>query len=69
MAVFTMAWLVTPVFIALAVFNYFMSPPLCVMPGPLDFLSSMWLMYLLMAIAHAALWWDFFVRKTARLKP
>jgi hypothetical protein len=43
-------------FFGLAYVNYFQPSPLCTVQGPIGFLSSMWLMYLLMGVAHTTLW-------------
>jgi hypothetical protein len=67
MAIIMIAWLATPAFITLATVNYTLPTSLCTVPGPLDFLRSMWLMYLLMAVAHTTVWWDFVARKNAKL--
>lgn len=48
--------IVTIVFLALAYINYVQPSPLCTVPGPYGFLSSMWLMYLVMGAAHFCLW-------------
>jgi hypothetical protein len=47
---------VTPGFLALAVVNFAQPSPLCTVPGPYGFLTSMWLMYLAMAAAHSGIW-------------
>lgn len=54
--------IVSLVFLGLAYVNYFQPSPLCTVPGPYGFLSSMWLMYLLMGIAHSTLWLSVFKR-------
>ena len=41
-----------PVFLALAIIGYLQPSPLCTIPGPYGFLTSMWFMYLVMAVAH-----------------
>jgi hypothetical protein len=45
----------TPIFLGLAVINFLQPSPICIVPGALGFLSSMWLMYLLMGLSHAAI--------------
>jgi hypothetical protein len=45
-----------PVFLALAVVSYFQPSPMCTIPGPYGFLTGMWFMYLLMAVAHSPAW-------------
>jgi hypothetical protein len=45
-----------PVFLALAVASFLQPSPMCTIPGPYGFLTGMWFMYLLMAVAHSPAW-------------
>ncbi len=49
-----------PLFLLMAYVGYVLPPPICLVPGPYGFLSSMWLMYVLMAFAHAGPWAQLF---------
>jgi hypothetical protein len=60
---------VTPVFLALAYINYVQAPPMCTVPGDWGFLSSMWLMYLLMGLAHCPPWLALAARLGGALPP
>jgi succinate-acetate transporter protein len=51
-----MHFIITFIFLVLAVVNYVQPSPLCSVPGTFGFLSSMWFMYLIMAVAHLCLW-------------
>jgi hypothetical protein len=45
-----------PAFLALAVVSYLQPSPMCTVPGPYGFLTSMWFMYAVMAAAHSGAW-------------
>lgn len=60
---------ITPVFLALAVVNYHQPNPLCTVPGDWGFLSSMWLMYTLMGIAHCGAWYRLLIRARGAAGP
>ncbi len=45
-----------PVFLVLAAVSYAQPSPLCTVPGPYGFLTSMWFMYAVMAVAHCGAW-------------
>jgi hypothetical protein len=45
-----------PAFMALAAISFFAPSPICTIPGPVGFLTSMWFMYLVMAAAHSGAW-------------
>lgn len=51
-----------PLFLFMAYITYLLPPPICTVEGPLGFLSSMWLMYALMALAHCGSWFELFGR-------
>jgi len=57
---------VTPGFLALAAVNFLQPSPLCTVPGPYGFLSSMWFMCLAMALAHSGPWLNFASRSLSR---
>ncbi|MGF1455622.1 MAG: hypothetical protein ACFB6R_09620 [Alphaproteobacteria bacterium] len=50
----------TPLFLFMAYLGYALPPPICMVPGPYGFLTSMWLMYGLMALAHGGPWVSLF---------
>jgi hypothetical protein len=45
-----------PVFLVLAAVSYSQPSPMCTVPGPYGFLTSMWFMYAVMAAAHSGAW-------------
>lgn len=45
-----------PVFLALAVISYVQPSPICTVPGPYGFLTSMWFMFSVMAVTHSGEW-------------
>ena len=45
-----------PAFLALATVSYLQPSPICMIPGPYGFLTSMWFMYVVMAAAHSYAW-------------
>lgn len=49
-------FIATPLFLVLAAFNYQEAVYLCVIPGPLGFMGTMWFMYLVMAVVHIDGW-------------
>ncbi len=49
-------YIATPVFIILAILTYRDAIYVCIIPGPLSFIGSMWFMYLVMAVVHADGW-------------
>lgn len=57
---------VGPVFLILSFITYLQPSPLCIVPGPWGFLSSMWLMYLVMALAHGAPWFTLFSKGSTK---
>jgi succinate-acetate transporter protein len=52
----SMAFAAMPVFLLMALITYLQEPPLCAAPGNLGFLSSMWLMYIVMCVLHSEPW-------------
>ena len=65
-----MSFAATPIFFLMAFLTYFQAPPLCTVGGDLGFLSSMWLMYVIMGAVHSGPWffWAWDLAKSARPK-
>ena len=51
-----------PAFLALGIVSYLAPSPMCTVPGPYGFLTSMWFMYLVMAAAHSYAWFPLAAR-------
>ncbi|MGB9025576.1 MAG: hypothetical protein ACLQKK_14755 [Rhodomicrobium sp.] len=62
----TLQLAVMPAFLALAVINYFQPSPICTIPGPYGFLTSMWFMSMVMAVAHSGDWFPLVARLLSR---
>jgi len=58
----TLQLAVMPGFLALAGINYIQPSPMCEVPGPYAFLTSMWFMSLAMAVAHSGDWFPLMAR-------
>jgi hypothetical protein len=52
----------TPAFLALAIVSLVLPSPICTIPGPYGYLTSMWFMYLVMGAVHAPAWFPLAVR-------
>ena len=59
-------FVVGPVFLILSYITYVQPSPMCIVPGDWGFLSSMWLMYLVMALAHSTPWFTLFSKGSTK---
>ena len=50
-----MSYAASPIFFLMALVTYFQMPALCAVPG---YLSSMWLMYVIMGAVHVSPWFQ-----------
>jgi hypothetical protein len=51
-----MSYAATPIFFLMALVTYYQAPAMCTAPGEYGFLSSMWMMYVVMGVVHASPW-------------
>ncbi len=51
-----MSYAATPIFLLMAFVTYYQAPGMCTAPGEYGFLSSMWMMYVVMGGVHASPW-------------
>ena len=51
-----MSYAASPIFFIMALVTYLQAPGLCTVPGTYGYLSSMWLMYVIMGAVHAGPW-------------
>lgn len=53
-----MSYAATPIFILMALITYYQGPSICTVSGDFGFLSSMWLMYVVMGVVHVSPWFS-----------
>ena len=53
-----MSYAASPIFFIMALVTYFQMPGLCSAPGSFGYLSSMWLMYVIMGAVHVSPWFQ-----------
>jgi hypothetical protein len=51
-----MSYAASPIFFLMALVTYFQVPAMCVVMGDFGFLSTMWMMYVIMGAVHSSPW-------------
>ena len=57
-----MSYLASPIFFLMGFVTYIQAPLMCTVSGDFGFLSTMWMMYVIMGVVHSSPWallaWD-----------
>ncbi len=53
-----MSYAAAPIFFFMAFVTYFQAPQMCTVSGNFGYLSTMWLMYVIMGVVHSGPWWS-----------